>query len=322
MNPPATASHETPVFFPAGEESLFGIVTEPSVAPLGQAVIMLAGGGLNTSVNRNRLWVILCRRLAAQGYHTMRFDYHGVGESTGAFRQRRFAEPFVEDVEGAVRHLRGMGIDRFIIVGSCFGARTALAAAPGIEGVEGVVLVAAPVSDLQQGEGAASRGVTRLGLWAYLRRGFQWRVLRRFMSGETFQRGVRRIWIYLRVWVRTAVHRLRPAPRSSSGDASRMGTHFIGPLEEAVGLRIPLLFVYGREDPYLRRLEEARSGSQAGIFQRAGALIEVSSIEGVVNPQHHVGSQGVVIDLVTEWLARLRGESKQEKGVVAKWTSA
>jgi pimeloyl-ACP methyl ester carboxylesterase len=143
-----TTSQETPVFFPAGQETLFGILTSPTVEAIGSAVIFLPTGGLLPSPNRNRLAVRFCRRLASEGYHAMRFDYRGVGESTGVARHLRLDEPFVDDVEGAIRWIQGQGIGKYVLVGSCFGARTALAWARRANGVQGIVLISAPVSNL------------------------------------------------------------------------------------------------------------------------------------------------------------------------------
>ena len=91
---------ETPVFIQAGQETLSGIVGTPGRDPKGLGVIVLAGGWRGTSAGRNRVLVRLCRRLLASGFHTMRFDYAGMGESTGA-QKRTLADPSVEDLTAA-----------------------------------------------------------------------------------------------------------------------------------------------------------------------------------------------------------------------------
>ena len=75
--------HELPLYFPAGDETLFGIVTR-AVTTTGDGAILLTGGGATApSTNRNRVSVHLARRLAVRGVSTLRFDYHGIGESAG-----------------------------------------------------------------------------------------------------------------------------------------------------------------------------------------------------------------------------------------------
>ena len=79
----AGAGEESPVFFKAANHQLFGILTEPTGDPLGTVVIPLSGGGTPLSTNRNRFSVRLCREVARLGFHALRFDYHGIGESEG-----------------------------------------------------------------------------------------------------------------------------------------------------------------------------------------------------------------------------------------------
>jgi dienelactone hydrolase/acyl carrier protein len=152
-----TAYNDHPVFFPAGDDDLFGILTSPCVEGNGTAVTMLTGGGYVTSMHRNRTYVRLSRRLAELGYHGLRFDYHGTGESGGTADRFELHRPFVGDLEAALAWLRGQGIDRHVLVGSCFGSRTALACAPGLAGLAGVVLLSPPARDLRyvEREGAA-----------------------------------------------------------------------------------------------------------------------------------------------------------------------
>jgi pimeloyl-ACP methyl ester carboxylesterase len=148
----ATSSHETPVFCPVGKDRIFGIFTAPVVEPVGTAVVFLAGGGQLPSPHRNRFAVRLSRRLASEGYHGMRFDYRGVGESTGSPRVDRLDEPSVADLEGVAQWIQTQGVTRLVLVGSCFGARTALAWAarkPAV--VQGLVLLSVPLRDVSPG---------------------------------------------------------------------------------------------------------------------------------------------------------------------------
>jgi len=141
----AAAYRETPVFFPAEGENLLGVLTCPTGAAAGVSVTMLAGAWYGTAIHRNRLFVRLARRLAAEaGCHGFRVDYHGAGESTGV-SHLGLDDPFPGDLVGAVRCLKRRDIRRHMVVGACLGSRTALAAAPDIFGLEGVVLLAPPL---------------------------------------------------------------------------------------------------------------------------------------------------------------------------------
>jgi len=138
---------DIPAFFPAGAETLFGVLTRPTGEWNGTTVTMLTGGGYITSTHRNRLYVTLARRLAVLGYQSLRFDYHGTGESTGAVEEFSLDQPFSEDVRGALRWLEAREPTKHVLIGSCFGARTVLSCSPGLAALAGAILISPPVRD-------------------------------------------------------------------------------------------------------------------------------------------------------------------------------
>lgn len=137
-------------FFPAGDEMLFGVLTRPYQPRSDLVVTMLTGGGYVTSTHRNRLNVRLARHLAAAGHHAFRFDYHGTGESGGTAESFYLDTPFDEDLRGAIKWLESQGLSRHVLVGTAFGARTALVTAPDISGLESVVLITPALTDVDR----------------------------------------------------------------------------------------------------------------------------------------------------------------------------
>lgn len=169
---------ESPVYFKAGDETLFGILTVPRNREIDTAAIMLTGRGF-PSYNRNRLSVHLGRRLADLGFATLRFDYHGVGESSGVVDGFDIDRPFVQDLRGAFDFLASEGLTRYVLIGSCFGARTALALASEIEGLRGLIMVAVPLHD-----DAGAELALRLSTRESLKRGLSVRRIRRLFDAR------------------------------------------------------------------------------------------------------------------------------------------
>ena len=127
----STGVRERPVFFPSDGNTLFGVLTEPEGPRNGVGVLLIQGGDtVNVSLHRNRLAVRLARNLAADGYTCIRFDYHGLGESSGDLGALHLHNPFTEDAEAAAEVMHQLGIDDLVLLGACFSARTALSAAP------------------------------------------------------------------------------------------------------------------------------------------------------------------------------------------------
>ena len=80
----------------------------------------------------------------------MRFSYHGIAESGGEPDEIvRLDRPYVADTRAAVGWATDEGL-RSVLIGNCFGARTALATAARVPGaVAGLVLSVPPVHDFE-----------------------------------------------------------------------------------------------------------------------------------------------------------------------------
>ncbi|HTP49724.1 MAG TPA: alpha/beta fold hydrolase [Anaeromyxobacteraceae bacterium] len=124
--------------------NLFGVLAEPdpSDAMAGSPAVLLANMGVNHHVGSNRLWVDLSRRLARMGFHVLRFDLSGLGDSL----QRPGAHG---DLERAVLDLREAmdfvsqkgGPQTFVVMGLCSGADSAHAVTVADPRVTGAVYI-------------------------------------------------------------------------------------------------------------------------------------------------------------------------------------
>lgn len=86
---------ETAEYMEFAQEQLY-CVLHPAQAPL-RARVLLAGTFASERPHRYIPWVRWARFLAARGYEVMRFDYRGIGESTGKFEKFSFLH-WIEDV--------------------------------------------------------------------------------------------------------------------------------------------------------------------------------------------------------------------------------
>jgi hypothetical protein len=301
----AATGPEVAGFFRVGSDRLFGVLTRPREPATGTAVVVASGGGHHTSAHINRLGARLSRQVASSGHMGVRFDYHGVGESTGDLTEYRLAEPFVEDLRGAIAWARQEGAHDIVLVGLCFGARTALAAARNDAGVRGLVLVSLPLLDLRQGEGTAARRAGETGFWGYLRTGLRTEVLRRFLPPNSFRRQARVAWAHLRVGARTAAARAGNRVRGHPASGAQVSPSLLNDLRAAVARRVPILLAYGGIDPFLKQFRDAAEGPLAPLLEQAGDLIDVVSIPGEARPYESVAGQERLLQEVGSWLDRL-----------------
>jgi pimeloyl-ACP methyl ester carboxylesterase len=126
------------------EGSLVGISCRP-VQPEGQRpAILFINSGIVHRVGGNRIYVMLSRALADQGFSSLRFDLAGVGESpvlpnSPAMNPQERTEIDIDDaLEFAAGHL---DTDRFIMTGLCSGADNALRTMGRHESVVGTILL-------------------------------------------------------------------------------------------------------------------------------------------------------------------------------------
>lgn len=123
-----TTFEEFPVFVPMADDRLCAVVCAPAGEMRDIGVVLLTGGNY-TRAHRNRMWVHAARALAERGFPSIRLDYHGVGDSTGN-ALFDLEVPFDADAVAAARFLgRATGVSRLVLVATCFGGKTAIAAA-------------------------------------------------------------------------------------------------------------------------------------------------------------------------------------------------
>ena len=113
---------ETALFACQGD-TLLGILSRPELPE--QTGVVVIVGGPQYRAGSHRQFVLLSRALAAAGYPVLRFDYRGMGDSTGA--QRDF-EGVSADIAAAIDTLqqRVPAVTQVALWGLCDGASAAL----------------------------------------------------------------------------------------------------------------------------------------------------------------------------------------------------
>jgi pimeloyl-ACP methyl ester carboxylesterase len=299
---------ERPVYIPFADAHLFGVVTEPDV-PNGRAAVVLPGGGGQLALNRNRWNVRLCRELARRGFRALRIDFHGMGESSGFVQRLGLHDLFDQDVLAAVHWLEEQGNNRPILVGSCFGARSALLAGSAIEDVDGLVLISPPVRDFRFGERTATRtrahGMT---FGRYLRLAFRPEVVRGFADADLRQRYLafarRKIAV---AWKRARGHAAPSRARSADESAT-----FFDPLRGAFRRGVPTLLLYGEDEDYYEEFRRHLDGL-APLFQDPSSSVRLMTLPGIVHGFIDLETQDSSLDLVLSWIAGITGESPESR---------
>ncbi len=114
---------EEALIFTVASERVLGIVAQPE-CPLDCGVLIVVGGP-QYRVGSHRQFLLLSRRLAAEGYPAMRFDYRGMGDGGGTLRS---FEAVNEDVGAGIDAFMGAcpTVKRIVLWGLCDAASAAL----------------------------------------------------------------------------------------------------------------------------------------------------------------------------------------------------
>lgn len=124
------APREIPVSFPVEGRLLRGILHEPEPGKArGEAVVFLHGWG-GYRIGPHRMFVTAARRLVRQGFHCLRFDFRGRGDSEGAPEEasiRSMLDDGAQAVEFLAARVPSVNI---ALLGICSGAKVAMGIAP------------------------------------------------------------------------------------------------------------------------------------------------------------------------------------------------
>lgn len=136
------SNYEEQAMLLGAEPPMVCVVTIPSLREPDDTAIIILGAGLVHRVGPNRLTVHMARRLATRGHLVARFDHRGIGDSGARRDTRPFYDGAVDETCEVMDQLaRQYGVSKFVLIGICSGAETALRTASHHERVVGAGLI-------------------------------------------------------------------------------------------------------------------------------------------------------------------------------------
>jgi len=129
-----------PFFFDPPDEELFGIHHPPAAGGARGWGVVLCGPWGYEALVLHRVLFQLATRLAASGFHVLRFDYFGTGDSAGSVEVGELRR-WTRDVSRAADELQARaGVRKICLVGARLGAALAARAGAARGDLDGLVL--------------------------------------------------------------------------------------------------------------------------------------------------------------------------------------
>lgn len=291
----ARARAERPFVVDAPTGRLFAVMTPPApeAPPAELCVVLLT----RPRSHRNRMWIEGARRLAAQGFTTIRVDYHGCGDSGGDSARLDPNRPYREDVLAVIRHAREhLGAKRFIVSGACFDARTALSAfAQEGDSIVGLVFMAAPVMELETVVQAHADSKDWAHLWRALFKPDNWRALARPER-----------WKYMA----TIVGRMGGRGVGANGELP-LSAGFVDDFRALVRSGARALFLYGVEDAEYASFRVAESELFARLPAAVRARFDVEVWPGSVHGFLEMTRQRETFTRAVGWIEAMHPHARK-----------
>jgi alpha/beta superfamily hydrolase len=133
------------ISFASGELLLEGIFAAPDAISAGAGVVICHPHPLHGGDMQNNVVRALAEAFAAASYAVLRFNFRGVGKSTGEYGEGIGEQ---EDAKAALTWLAAhpdLHVERLFLAGYSFGARVALAVAATDPRLHGIIAVAPPI---------------------------------------------------------------------------------------------------------------------------------------------------------------------------------
>jgi pimeloyl-ACP methyl ester carboxylesterase len=298
---------DEPGFIDGGDATLAAMWSLPQGTAARTGVVLLSAGGHVVHSQTNRWGYRVARAIASEGFPVLRFDYAGTGDSTGMADTFALDDPNAADTAAAVDAMAGLA-DRILMIGHCYGARSAFEVAADRDEVVGVYAIAPPVRDGARGEGTGSRLAYEASLAGYVGH-----AVKAFRPRELATREGRRRYIRLaRTFVTARWRRVqRHLPRAYEDPTPWVSDRLIRQLQALGRRRVPVLFSYGSADSDYADFTKARAG-RLGALMTKGKMVEVSTREGEVHNMARVDLQSEMIDEMVRWvLAKAEGTGGQ-----------
>lgn len=281
---------ERPVTF-RNEHRLFGVLhtPEPEAEGTPRVGIVFVHGWTGYRIGPHRMFVNAARRFAEHGFHALRFDLRGRGDSEGATEEADL-DGMISDVLKAREFLSEEAkLDRSVLLGICSGGNVTLGAGSLDKDIDGLVLWSTPLFAPFK---TKTQEAKRKGFFLieYGKKLFRPETYLKLLKGK----------IQFHIIKRVLFGSKKPSGEQRNPKDSRRDV-----MSDLVGYRERTVFIYGSKD------DEAIGAPEfySQFCEEHDIPTQLHTIEGANHSYYSMPWEEQVLSHTLNWLERLRDES-------------
>lgn len=228
----------------------------------------------------------------------MRLDYAGIGDSTGEAVCHELEKPATDELRAAFDLLTSRGAEDFIVVGTCYGSRTALVGSAEEPRVRSVHLLVPPIGSGNKGMGGAEH-LAEFGTPVSLaKKAFSRRVLRRVLNDGRSRAMARRV-ISLKV---SSLFGRSNGDQRANDETVYVSEDFHRPLRRLLERKVPIKIMFGEDDFFRTEFESAREGRLGPLLDAHSDRLDIEVVPGIVRGFLTIQVQDQCIESVLSWV--------------------
>lgn len=244
--------------------------------------IVFCHGWSGSRLGPHRMFVTTARTLSRQGFHCLRIDFRGRGDSDGSTGAASIQSMAVDAVHAVSHLVKQVGVSHTYLLGICSGGKVAITAATRTDAVRGLILWSGEaMGHLRGTETNRRKSLHALGTYA-----------RKLVNPATWRKIIRR---EINVQgVNKALFQQETRSQQEAAEETRVLRAFRD-FQDAV------LFIYGSNDP-----DTKLAGERYREFCRTHRIDhEFHSIDGANHSFYGLAWERQVIDLTAAWLHKI-----------------
>ena len=273
---------ERHLYFHSQGYRVLGVLHSPDQTPARPGGLVFLHGWAGYRIGPHQMFTKMARRATDEGFHCLRFDFRGRGDSEGDANRTTLSTMIQDALAAAEMLCADTGLERIALIGDCSGSEVAIGAGTLDPRIDSLLLWSAPIvgGARDQAEAAKRRSIYR----SYLSKLFRRETWAKLIGG--------------RLQTKMITRALRDGGKGA-GEEGAEEDRDIDWIDRYVRFPGEVLHIYGGNDPTTPSALE----HYGELSREAGRAFNVHIVEGANHAFYSLAWEDEVMSTGLDWLA-------------------